>query len=122
MTRPLLLPTLPLLTRALVGRILPFVAAQIAYLFNCRSPERPRVFVGMRRNLWLPLGVAVTIALQMAFTHARWMNTLFWAGPHRLVGVRWAPPVLVGPRKTTLSLAAMRSSVRGSRTRHLRRR
>ncbi|MGX7826582.1 cation-translocating P-type ATPase [Actinokineospora sp. 24-640] len=114
MTRPPLPPTLPLLTRALVSRILLvsvlllagtfavfswrlaagvpveqartvavnlFVAAQIAYLFNCRSPERPRVFAGMRRNLRLPLGIAVTIALQMAFTYAPWMNTLFKTAP-----------------------------------------
>ncbi|WP_410582570.1 cation-translocating P-type ATPase [Amycolatopsis sp. lyj-108] len=131
MTRPPLPPALPLLTKALVSRILLvsalllggtfavfswrlaagvpveqartvavnlFVAAQIAYLFNCRSPDRPRVFAGMRQNLWLPLGIAVTIALQMAFTYAPWMNSLFktapigwseWAAIAGIAGVCW---------------------------------
>ncbi|MBB5960449.1 cation-transporting ATPase F [Saccharothrix tamanrassetensis] len=111
MRRPPLPPSLPLLTRALVHRILlvsavllagsfaafhlsggpldeartvavnVFVAAQIAYLFNCRSLEQLRPRVGLRRNPWLLVGVTVTIALQLAFTYLPAMNTLFHTAP-----------------------------------------
>ncbi|GAA1331612.1 HAD-IC family P-type ATPase [Saccharothrix algeriensis] len=111
MRRPPLPPSLPLLTGALVQRILlvsvvllagsftafhlsggavdeartvavnVFVAAQIAYLVNSRSLERFRPHVGLRANPWLPAGIAVTIALQLLFTYAPFMNTLFHTAP-----------------------------------------
>ncbi|MBB5801166.1 cation-transporting ATPase F [Saccharothrix ecbatanensis] len=121
MRRPPLPPSLPLLTGALVQRILlvsavllagsfavfhlhggtldqartvavnVFVAAQIAYLFNCRSLRDLRPHVGFRRNPWLPAGIAVTVALQLLFTYLPVMNTLFHTAP---IGWRdWAAVV-----------------------------
>ncbi|MFJ6671203.1 cation-translocating P-type ATPase [Actinosynnema sp. NPDC091369] len=111
MRRPPLPPSLPLLTGALVQRILlvsavllagsfaafhlhggtldeartvavnVFVAAQVAYLFNCRSLRELRPHVGFRRNPWLPTGVAVTVVLQLLFTYAPFMNALFHTAP-----------------------------------------
>lgn len=111
MRRPPLPPSLPLLTGALVRRILlvsavllagsfaafhladgtveeartlavnVFVAAQIAYLLNCRSLDRPRPRVGLRANPWLPAGIAITVALQLLFTYAPFMNALFHTAP-----------------------------------------
>lgn len=111
MRRPPLPPSLPLLTGALMQRILlvsavllagsfaafhlhggtldqartvavnVFVAAQIAYLFNCRSLRDLRPRVGFRRNPWLVVGIAVTAALQLLFTYASFMNTLFHTAP-----------------------------------------
>ncbi|KOX14557.1 carbonate dehydratase [Saccharothrix sp. NRRL B-16348] len=111
MRRPPLPPSLPLLTGALVQRILlvsavllagsfaafhlhggtldeartvavnVFVAAQIAYLFNCRSLRDLRPHVGFRRNPWLLVGIAVTVALQLLFTYLPAMNTLFDTAP-----------------------------------------
>ncbi|NUT52522.1 MAG: HAD-IC family P-type ATPase, partial [Saccharothrix sp.] len=111
MRRPPLPPSLPLLTGVLIQRILlvsavllagsfaafhftggdveqartvavnVFVAAQIAYLFNSRSLERFRPRVGLRANPWLPAGIAVTVALQLLFTYAPFMNALFHTAP-----------------------------------------
>ncbi|QQQ80201.1 HAD-IC family P-type ATPase [Saccharothrix sp. 6-C] len=111
MRRPPLPPSLPLLTGALMQRILlvsavllagsfaafhlhdgtldqartvavnVFVAAQIAYLFNCRSLRNLRPHVGFRRNPWLLVGVAVTIVLQLLFTYLPAMNALFDTAP-----------------------------------------
>ncbi|ROP35085.1 HAD-IC family P-type ATPase [Saccharothrix texasensis] len=111
MHRPPLPPTLPLLTGALVQRILlvsavllagsfaafhlhggtldqartvavnVFVAAQIAYLVNCRSLRHLRPHVGLKSNPWLLVGIAVTVALQLLFTYLPVMNTLFHTAP-----------------------------------------
>ncbi len=54
-----------------------FVAVQIGYLLNCRA----RTFTSLRANPWLPIGIATTIALQIAFTYAPWMNSLFATAP-----------------------------------------
>ncbi|QQQ74205.1 HAD-IC family P-type ATPase [Saccharothrix sp. 6-C] len=111
MRRPPLPPSLPLLTGALVQRVLlvsavllagsfaafhlhggtldqartvavnVFVAAQVAYLFNCRSLRDLRPHVGFRRNPWLLVGIAVTAVLQLLFTYAPFMHTLFHTAP-----------------------------------------
>ncbi|WP_410661838.1 cation transporting ATPase C-terminal domain-containing protein [Amycolatopsis sp. lyj-112] len=147
MSRPPLPPTLPLLTRSLVRRILlvsalllggvfasfhwslatgatveqartlavnVFVAAQIAYLLNCRSPDRPLVLAGLRQNLWLPLGIATTITLQLAFTYAPWMNTLFGTAPIGWTG--WA--AAVGIAGTCWALIELDKRLRRNRAIH----
>ncbi|MBB4966072.1 HAD-IC family P-type ATPase [Saccharothrix violaceirubra] len=117
MRRPPLPPSLPLLTGALVRRVLlvslllvagsfaafefaggtvehartvavnVFVAAQIAYLVNCRSPR-----ARLRANPWLPAGIALTVVLQLLLTYAPFMNALFHTAPIGLSS--WA--VVVG--------------------------
>jgi cation-transporting P-type ATPase F len=114
MRRPPLPPTLPLLTRQLVARIVfvavlllggafaafhwqlaagapvaqartvavnVFVAAQVAYLFNCRSLVRLRPATAVRHSPWLITGIAVTALLQLAFTYTPTMNALFGTAP-----------------------------------------
>ena len=121
MRRRPLAPTLPLLTRRLVTRIVfvavlllggvfaafhwqlatgaslaqartvavnVFVAAQIAYLFNCRSLEHLRPATAVRHSPWLITGIAVTAVLQLAFTYTPTMNALFGTAPIGLV--EWA--------------------------------
>ncbi|WP_090058573.1 cation-translocating P-type ATPase [Lentzea fradiae] len=121
MQRPPLPPSLPLLTRSLVGRILfvsaillacafgafrwqlsagaslevartvavnVFVGAQIAYLVNCRSLDRIRPRTGPNR--WLLVGIALTIALQLALTYVPFMNRLFHTAP-----LGWQPWLVV---------------------------
>ncbi len=110
MHRPPRDPRQPLLTRALVGRIVlvsvimvtaafwlfqweqdrgasiaeartvavnVFVLVEIAYLLNCRSLERSMLQVGIFSNRWLGAGIAITLALQVLFTYAPFMHTLF---------------------------------------------
>ncbi|GGP75557.1 HAD-IC family P-type ATPase [Saccharothrix coeruleofusca] len=111
MRRPPLPPSLPLLTASLAQRVLlvsvvllagsfaafhlfdgpvdqartvavnVFVAAQIAYLFNCRSLENLRPRVGVRRNPWLLIGIVVTVVLQLLLTYTPVMNALFHTAP-----------------------------------------
>ena len=68
-----------------------FVMVQIAYLFNCRTLTRPASSVGWFTNRNLLLGVAVMIGLQVLFTYAPFMNTLFASAP--LSVTQW---VLIG--------------------------
>jgi magnesium-transporting ATPase (P-type) len=58
-----------------------FVMVQIAYLFNCRTLTRPAHSVGWFTNRRLLLGVAIMLLLQLAFTYAPFMNTLFDSAP-----------------------------------------
>lgn len=58
-----------------------FVAAQIAYLFNCRSLTGRSAALGLLSNHWLLGGVALTVVLQLAFTYSPAMNTLFGTAP-----------------------------------------
>ena len=127
MDRPPRSPDKPILTRALIGRILlvgvlllvgsfgafawarglglgvdeartlavnAFVAGEIAYLFNCRSLEGStwRRSVGANPLIWA--GVAVTIALQIAFTYAPPMQAAFHTTGLGPIG--WAAVACVG--------------------------
>jgi cation-transporting ATPase F len=58
-----------------------FVAAQIAYLVNCRSLENLRPQVGFLSNPWLLVGIATTAVLQLLFTYLPVMNSLFHTAP-----------------------------------------
>ena len=51
------------------------------YLFNCRSLTRSMFAVGLFTNRWLLGGVAIMIALQLAFTYVPLMNTIFHSAP-----------------------------------------
>ncbi len=58
-----------------------FVAAQIAYLVNCRSLVHLRPRVGFLSNPWLLVGIGTTVVLQLLFTYTPTMNTLFHTAP-----------------------------------------
>jgi cation-transporting P-type ATPase F len=58
-----------------------FVAAQVAYLFNCRSLVRLRPVTAVRHSPWLITGIAVTAVLQLAFTYTPTVNALFGTAP-----------------------------------------
>ena len=58
-----------------------FVFGELFYLFNCRSLTRSVLAVGLFSNRWLLAGVAVMIALQVAFTYVPLMNTIFHSAP-----------------------------------------
>jgi Ca2+-transporting ATPase len=58
-----------------------FVFGELFYLFNCRSLTRTMLAVGLFSNRWLLAGVAVMIALQVAFTYVPFMNTIFHSAP-----------------------------------------
>jgi Ca2+-transporting ATPase len=54
-----------------------FVVGELFYLLSCRSLTRSMFAVGMFSNPWIWVGVAISIALQIAFTYAPIMNRLF---------------------------------------------
>jgi calcium-translocating P-type ATPase len=58
-----------------------FVAMEIGYLFNCRSLDKSMVSVGLLSNRLLLMGVAITIALQIALTYLPFMNAAFQTAP-----------------------------------------
>jgi Ca2+-transporting ATPase len=53
------------------------VFVELFYLFNSRSLERSSLQIGLFSNRWIWLGVIVTILLQLLFTYAPFMHTLF---------------------------------------------
>ena len=71
-----------------------FVFGELFYLFNCRSLTRSMLAVGVFSNRWLLAGVAVMIALQLAFTYVPIMNTIFHSAP--IDPVWWLSIVGVG--------------------------
>lgn len=58
-----------------------FVAAQIAYLVNCRSLQDLRPHARFLSNPWLLVGIGTTAVLQALFTYTPTMNTLFHTAP-----------------------------------------
>jgi cation-transporting P-type ATPase F len=68
-----------------------FVAAQIAYLVNCRSLQNVRPRVGFLSNPWLLAGVGATVVLQLLFTYVPVMNTLFRTAP-----IGWSAWAFIG--------------------------
>lgn len=58
-----------------------FVMVEIFYLFNCRSLTKSMFALGLLTNLWIVVGVAAMVALQLAFTYAPQMNYLFQSAP-----------------------------------------
>jgi len=57
------------------------VFVELFYLFNSRSLERSPLELGLFSNRWVWLGIAVTIVLQMLFTYAPFMHTIFETAP-----------------------------------------
>ena len=61
------------------------IMVEIFYLLNCRSLTHSMFHVGVFSNLWIWLGIAVMLALQMLFTYAPFMNRLFHSEPLPLI-------------------------------------
>lgn len=58
-----------------------FVIGELFYLLNCRSLERSVFRMGVFTNIWVNAGIAVTLLLQMFFTYAPPMQSLFQTAP-----------------------------------------
>ena len=82
-----------------------FVMVEIFYLFNCRSLERSLLHIGLLSNPWALVGVGVTVALQLGFTYAPQMQSLFHSaaiGPEawlRILAVGLVAWLVVGAEK-----------------------
>ncbi|MDT7042880.1 cation-transporting P-type ATPase [Candidatus Nitronereus thalassa] len=71
-----------------------FVVVEMFYLFNCRSLERSLLQLGLFSNPWVTWGVIVMIALQLLFTYAPFMHSLFHSAP--IDGGTWLPILGIG--------------------------
>jgi cation-transporting P-type ATPase F len=63
-----------------------FLLAEVGYLIACRSFNRSLREIGWLSNRWVPAGIAATVAVQVFFTYAPVMHTLFDTAP-----VGWEP-------------------------------
>lgn len=54
---------------------------QMLYLLNCRSLSQTFWRIGLATNLWVYLGMAVTLILQLAFVYLEPLNQLFHTQP-----------------------------------------
>ncbi len=63
-----------------------FVMVEVLYLFNCRSLTRPPWSCAF--NVWIWLGSATMLALQLAFTYAPLLNRTFQTAP--IAFTEWA--------------------------------
>ncbi|WNV87443.1 HAD-IC family P-type ATPase [Umezawaea sp. Da 62-37] len=97
-----------------------FVAAQIAYLLNCRSLDNLRSGVGFLANPWLLAGIGTTVVLQLLLTYLPVMNTLFhtapigWSAWGFVAVLALITFVLVELAKWVSRVSASRSEVPGS--------
>jgi cation-transporting ATPase F len=57
------------------------VFGELFYLFNCRSLQFSMFSLGFFSNVWLLLGVSIMVFLQLIFTYAPFMNTVFHTAP-----------------------------------------
>ncbi len=57
------------------------VVVEIAYLFSCRSLTHSLFAIGLFTNRWAIIGTLGMVGLQLAFTYAPVMNTLFHTAP-----------------------------------------
>jgi len=62
-----------------------FVFTSIFYLFSCKQIRSSILNIKLFNNLFLLLGVALMILLQIAFTHAGFMNLLFHTQPLEMI-------------------------------------
>ena len=68
---------------------------EVFYLFNCRRLTAPVIsWDGLAGNRWVLVAIAVLIVLQLLFTHAPFMQTLFQTAP--LSGETWGFIALFG--------------------------
>ncbi len=58
-----------------------FVLGELFYLFNCRSLKYSVFRIGLFSNVWIWVGVASMLLLQVLFTHAPFMNVIFHSAP-----------------------------------------
>ncbi len=58
-----------------------FVMIELTYLFNCRSLTTSMFKIGLFTNPWVLVGSGLTIALQLLFTYAPFMNRIFKSAP-----------------------------------------
>ena len=58
-----------------------FVVIELCYLFNCRSLSKSVFALGFFTNLWVFIGVAAMLLLQILYTYLPVMNTLFKSSP-----------------------------------------
>ncbi|MFO7637164.1 MAG: HAD-IC family P-type ATPase, partial [Clostridia bacterium] len=70
------------------------VAGQLFYLFNCRKLYEPALGKGFFNNRVAFAAMGILIALQMVFTYAPFMNTLF--GTHPMGAGDWLYPIGAG--------------------------
>ncbi len=71
-----------------------FVIAELFYLFNCRSFTRSMFSIGLFTNPWVIFGSATMIILQIIYTYAPFMNTIFQSAPITLES--WLRVILIG--------------------------
>ena len=58
-----------------------FVVIETFYLFNARSLDRSVLSLGLFSNRWVLGGAAAMLGLQLLYTYAPFMNTLFGSAP-----------------------------------------
>lgn len=63
------------------------VVIEAFYLLNCRSLTRSMFSLGLLSNLWVHLGIATMMAVQLLFTYLPVMNRVFHTAP--LSGLSW---------------------------------
>ncbi|WP_343073907.1 HAD-IC family P-type ATPase [Phytoactinopolyspora mesophila] len=104
-----------------------FMLVQAAYLLSCRSLERSFVHAGVFSNPWVGVGISAMLLLQIAFTYAPWMNSLFHSAPVdagswlRALGVAVAAYGVVGAEKAIRRRLSSRPgypAVKGSHAGH----
>jgi cation-transporting P-type ATPase F len=71
-----------------------FAVISALYLLNCRSMNTVSFTTDALKNAWVPVGIVTMIAIQVAFTHAPFMNKFFHSAP--IGGESWARIVAVG--------------------------
>jgi len=71
-----------------------FVVAEIFYMFNCRSFTRSMFSIGLFTNPWVIFGAVAMVVLQLVYTYAPFMNTVFQSAPIPLES--WLRVILVG--------------------------
>jgi len=82
-----------------------FVMVELFYLFNCRSFTRSMFSIGLFSNPWVIAGSLAMIALQLLYTYAPWMNSVFQSAPIstgawlRIIGVALGVYVVIGLEK-----------------------
>ena len=63
------------------------IVIEAFYLLNCRSLTRSMFSLGLFSNLWVHLGIATMMAVQLLFTYLPVMNRVFHTAP--LSGQSW---------------------------------
>ena len=66
-----------------------FVFGELFYLFNCRSLRYSMFELGVFSNRWLIIGAVTMALLQLLFTYAPAMNTLFGSAPMSIFEWAW---------------------------------